>query len=83
MDQLPVMMSGSDLWLINGINRVYLDESTTDEAEARRILNVFRAQVDEQRNARTRALFRIAIEEWLNVHELEESIRRGYEPADW
>ena len=59
---------------------VYLDESTTDEAEAKRILNVFRAQVDEQHEP---ALFWIAIEEWLDVHELGESIRRGYEPAGW
>ncbi|OZM72840.1 site-specific integrase [Amycolatopsis antarctica] len=59
--------------------RLYLTESTTDEAEAKRILNKFRAQVDEKRNARTRALFRVAIEEWLKVHELEETTRDGYE----
>lgn len=35
--------------------RLYLTESTTDEAEAQRILNRFRVLVDEQRNARTRA----------------------------
>lgn len=59
--------------------RLYLSESTTDEAEAKRILNKFRAQVDDQLNARTRALFRVAIEEWLKVHELEETTRDGYE----
>jgi hypothetical protein len=47
--------------------RLYLSESTTDEAEAKRILNKFRARVDEQRNARTNGLFRMAIEEWLKV----------------
>jgi hypothetical protein len=59
--------------------RLYLRESTTDEAEAKRILTRLRAQVDEQRNARTSALFRVALEEWLKVHELEESTRVGYE----
>jgi hypothetical protein len=57
--------------------RLYLSDSTTDEAEAKRILTRFRAQVDEQRNAKTRALFRVAIEEWLKVHELEETSARG------
>lgn len=60
-------------------NRVYLSESTTDEAEAQRILNRFRAQVDEQRNAQTRGVFRMAIEEWLKVHELDDSTRESYE----
>jgi hypothetical protein len=55
--------------------RLYLSESTTDEAEAQRILNKFRVQVDEQRNARTRGVFRVAIAEWLKVHELEETTR--------
>jgi integrase len=38
-----------------------------------------RGEVDAQRNARTRAVFRVAIAEWLNVHELEETTRDGYE----
>jgi integrase len=59
--------------------RLYLTDSTTDEAEARRILTRFRAEVDEQRNARTRAVFSAAIAEWLKVHELEETTREGYE----
>jgi integrase len=42
-------------------------------------LNKFRAEVDEQRNARTNGLFRMAIEEWLKVHELEETTPEGYE----
>src|SRR3982074_2249447 len=48
----------------------------TDEAEA-----CF-APRSTSSATREPALFRIAIEEWLNVHELEGSIRRGYEPAD-
>lgn len=58
---------------------IYLRESTTDEAEAQRILNRFRAQVDDQRNAQTRADFRLAIEEWLKVSELDDSTREAYE----
>ncbi|SFA81490.1 hypothetical protein SAMN05216266_101603 [Amycolatopsis marina] len=34
--------------------RLYLRESTTDEAEAKRIMNRFRSEVDENRNARWR-----------------------------
>ena len=34
--------------------RMYLSESTTDEAEAQRILDRLRAQVDEQRHAKRR-----------------------------
>jgi hypothetical protein len=40
--------------------RIYLRESTTDLAEARRIRNKFRNQVDEQRHARTKATVRTA-----------------------
>lgn len=56
-----------------------LTESTTDEAEAHRILRRFRAQVDEQAHARTKVTFRAAMEAWLRVHEIEESTRQGYE----
>jgi integrase len=59
--------------------RLYLSESTTDEAEAKRILNKFQAQVDDQINTRTRTLFRVEIEEWLKFHEFEETTRDGYE----
>jgi hypothetical protein len=38
-----------------------------------------RGEIDAQRNARTRAVFRVAIAEWLNVHELKETTRDGYE----
>jgi hypothetical protein len=59
--------------------RVYLDESTTDEAEAQRILNRLRAEVDAQRHARTNATLGYAIGEWLRVHELEDTTLEGYE----
>jgi integrase len=59
--------------------RLYLTESTSDEREAERILTRFQAEVDAQRNARTRAVFTLAIEEWLKVHELEDTTREGYE----
>lgn len=59
--------------------RVYLSDSTTDPTEAQRILNKFRTQVDEQRNAQTRAILRVAVTEWLKVQELEDSTREGYE----
>jgi len=58
--------------------RLYLTESTTDEDEAQRILNRFRVQVDEQRNARTRGVFRVAVEEWLKVHEIEDTTHETY-----
>lgn len=59
--------------------RLYLRESTTDEREAERILNRLCAQVDEQRHARTRATVRTAFEDWLRVHDIEESTRASYE----
>lgn len=59
--------------------RMYLSESTTDESEAKRILNRFRAQVDERSHAQTKATFRAAMEAWLRVHEIEETTRQGYE----
>ncbi|WP_436493396.1 site-specific integrase [Actinokineospora sp. HUAS TT18] len=59
--------------------RLYLSASTTDLAEAKRIRTKFRAQVAEQRNARTKATFQFVIEEWLKVHDIEETTRQGYE----
>ena len=59
--------------------RLYLRESTTDEAEARRILTRLRAQVDEQRHAKTNASFSAAMDAWLRVHAIEESTRESYE----
>ena len=59
--------------------RMYLSESTTDENEARRILSRLQAEVDEQRNAKTRAPLGVAMDEWLKVHDVEENTRQGYE----
>ena len=59
--------------------RMYLSESTTDEAEARRILDRLRAEVNDQRHAKTRATFRAAMEAWLRVHEIEDTTRESYE----
>jgi integrase len=59
--------------------RLYLRESTADEAEARRILTRLRARVDEQRHAKTNATFRTAMDAWLRTHEVEETTRATYE----
>ncbi len=56
-----------------------LTESTTDEAEAYRVLRRLSAQVDEQTHARTKATFRAAMEAWLRVHEVEDTTRESYE----
>ncbi|WP_141282439.1 tyrosine-type recombinase/integrase [Pseudonocardia hydrocarbonoxydans] len=56
-----------------------LRESTTDEAEARRILRRLSAQIDQQRHATTNASFRVAMEAWLRTHEIEETTRASYE----
>jgi len=59
--------------------RSYLNESTTDEAEARRILTRLVAQVDAQRHAKTSGSFRVAMESWLRTHDVEEITRTSYE----
>ncbi|MGH3963035.1 MAG: tyrosine-type recombinase/integrase [Pseudonocardiaceae bacterium] len=59
--------------------RMYLSESTTDEAEAQRILTRLRAEVESQQQARTRATLGAALDAWLKVHEVEENTRQGYE----
>lgn len=59
--------------------KIHLRESTTDEAEARRILTRLTSQVDQQRHAKTNATFRVAMEAWLRTHELEQTTRATYE----
>jgi hypothetical protein len=59
--------------------RRYLNGSTTDEAEAERILTRLLAQVDEERHARTNATLGYAIQEWLRDAELDEATRETYE----
>ena len=58
--------------------KLYLRGSSTDEAEARRILKRLVAQITEQRHSRTRASLRTTVEAWLETHELEASTREGY-----
>lgn len=58
--------------------KLYLRGSSTDEAEARRILKKLVAQITEQRHSRTRASLRTTVEAWLDTHELEQSTREGY-----
>jgi integrase len=58
--------------------QLYLRGSSTDEAEAKKILRQFKAQVAEQRHAKTRASLGSAIVSWLETHELEESTREIY-----
>lgn len=58
--------------------RFYLSDSSTNLAEARRIRNKFRAEVDEQRHARTNGTLNVAFTEWLRSHEAEPSTIRRY-----
>ena len=50
-----------------------------DEREAGKILTRLQAEVDEKRNARTKATLGAALEAWLRVHEIEETTRQAYE----
>lgn len=59
--------------------RVYLTESTTDEKEARRIRTRFLAQVDKQRNARTKAPLQVALDDQLRMLDLEPKSRHAYD----
>jgi integrase len=56
----------------------YLTESTRDEGQAQRILTRLLAQVDEQRNPRTKATMGAALAVWLRTHEAEETTLDGY-----
>jgi hypothetical protein len=55
--------------------RMYLSGSSTSEAEAKRILNRLRAQVEAQLNPRTTATFAMAFDAWIRTHEVEENTR--------
>ena len=56
----------------------YLTESTRDEGQAQKILTRLLAQVDEQRNPRTKATLGAALDAWLRTHEAEETTLDGY-----
>jgi integrase len=56
----------------------YLTESAGDEKQADRILRRLLTEVDEQRNAPTKATLGTAIDSWLRVHDAEASTLDGY-----
>src|SRR6476660_483773 len=56
----------------------YLTESTPDEAQAQKILTRLLAQVDDQRNPRTKATMGAVLDAWLRTHEAEETTLDGY-----
>ena len=56
----------------------YLTESTRDESEAQKILTRLLAQVDEQRNPRTKATLGAALAAWLRTLEAEATTLDGY-----
>jgi integrase len=58
--------------------RLYLTDSTTDDREAERIRTRLQADVDAQRNGRTRGTLGMALDKWLAVHEVEETTLEGY-----
>ena len=53
--------------------RMCLTESTTNEREAERIRTRLLAQVDAKRSTKTRVTLSKATDEWLQVHEIEET----------
>lgn len=55
----------------------YLTESTSDEAQAQKVLTRLLSQVDERRNPRTKATLGAALESWLRTHEAEETTLDG------
>jgi len=57
----------------------YLTESTRDEAQAQKILTRLLAQVDEQRNPRTRATVDQLMDRYLDVLDVEDTTRARYE----
>lgn len=50
----------------------------SDEGQARKVLTRLLAQVDGQRNARTKATLSAALDAWLRVHQAEDSTLEGY-----
>ena len=57
----------------------YLTESTDTEGKAEKIRTRLLAEVDQRRNARTKATLGTALDAWLKVHEAEESTLRSYD----
>lgn len=57
----------------------YLTQSASSQKEADKALRRLAAEVDEQRNARTKATLTTAVDAWLRIHEAEANTLRGYE----
>lgn len=58
--------------------RLYLTDSTTDEAEAERILTRLSAQVVEKRHARTKGTLAAAVDDWRATHDVGDTTWRTY-----
>ncbi|MGQ0482238.1 MAG: tyrosine-type recombinase/integrase [Pseudonocardia sp.] len=58
--------------------RIYLNESASTQAAAKKLLTKLCAQVDEQRHARTRTPLSEALGSWLRTHEAEATTLDGY-----
>jgi integrase len=55
----------------------YLTESAPDRKQAEKIMSRLLTQVDEQRDARTKATLATALDAWLKVHEAEANTLQG------
>jgi integrase len=58
---------------------MYLRETVTTEAAAKKALTRLVVQVDAQKHPKTRASFRMAMDTWLRTHDVEETTRASYE----
>ncbi|HTK66596.1 MAG TPA: tyrosine-type recombinase/integrase [Pseudonocardia sp.] len=58
--------------------RLYLTGSASTQREAERIRTKLQAEVDAKRATKTRATLNAAIDDWLRLHEVEESTLAGY-----
>jgi integrase len=56
----------------------YLSESTRDEKQVEKIRTRLLAQVDQQRNAATKATLAYVLDAWLKVHEADTTTLAGY-----
>ncbi|GAA2755894.1 tyrosine-type recombinase/integrase [Actinopolymorpha rutila] len=59
----------------------YLTESTKDERQVEKIRTRLLAQVDQQRQATTKASLAYVLDSWLDVHEAEPTTLAGYRRA--
>ncbi|MET9020696.1 hypothetical protein ABZV93_11980 [Actinopolymorpha sp. NPDC004070] len=59
----------------------YLTESTKDERQVEKIRTRLLVQVDQQRQATTKASLAYVLDSWLDVHEAERTTLAGYRRA--